>query len=58
MERLCEKVPQILHTVHAADGCYFVVWTSHGMIIDEMYFDNEFWCSMKTKFQKYHAYFF
>ena len=29
---------------------YFVVWTLDGMIIDEIYFDNEFWCSMENKF--------
>ena len=33
---------------------YFVAWTPHGMIIDEIYFDNEFWFSMKNKFQKYY----
>ena len=32
---------------------YFVVWTPHGMIIDGIYFDNEFWYSTKNKFQKY-----
>ena len=32
---------------------YFVVWTPQGMIIDEIYFDNESWCSTKNKFQKY-----
>ena len=37
---------------------YFVIWTPHGMIIDEIYCDNEFWCSMKNKFQKYHKHFF
>ena len=37
---------------------YFVVWTSNGMIIDETYFDNEFWCSMKNKFQNYYEHFF
>ena len=36
----------------------FVVWTPHEMIIDEIYFDNEFWCSMKSKFQKYYEHFF
>ena len=36
----------------------FVVWTPHGMIIDEIYFDNEFWCSMKNKFQKYYEHLF
>ena len=29
---------------------YFVVWTPHGIIIDKICFDNEFWCSMKNKF--------
>ena len=36
---------------------YFVVWILHEMIIDEIYFDNEFWCSMKNKFQKYYEHF-
>ena len=29
---------------------YFVAWPPYGMIIDEIYFDNDFWCSMKNKF--------
>ena len=37
---------------------YFVVWTSHEMIIDEIYFDDKIWFSMKNKFQKYYEYFF
>ena len=37
---------------------YFVVWNPHGMIIDEIYFDNEFWCLMKNKSQKYYEHFF
>ena len=28
------------------------------MIVNEVHFDNKFWCSVKNKFQKYHAYFF
>ena len=36
---------------------YFVVWTPHGMVIDETYFDHEFWFSMKNKFQKYYEHF-
>ena len=28
------------------------------MIVDEIYFDNEFWYSMKNKFQKYYEHFF
>ena len=28
------------------------------MIVDEIYFDSEFWCSMKNKFQKYYEHFF
>ena len=35
----------------------FAVWTPHEMIIDEIYFD-EFWCSMKSKFQKHYEHFF
>ena len=37
---------------------YFDTWTPNGMIIDEIYFDNEFWCSMRNKFQKYYERFF
>ena len=37
---------------------YFVAWTPHGMIIDRIYFDNEFWCSIKSRFQKYYEHFF
>ena len=37
---------------------YFVVWTPHEMIIDQIYFNNEFWCSMKNKSQKYYEHFF
>ena len=36
---------------------YFVVWTSHEMIIDEIYFDDKIWSSMKNKFQKYYEHF-
>ena len=36
---------------------YFVACATHGMIIDEIYFDNEFWYSMKNKFQKYYEHF-
>ena len=36
---------------------YFVAWTPHGMIIDEIYFDNEFWCPIKNKLQKYYEHF-
>ena len=42
-----------LHTEHAADG-----WTPYGVIIDEIYFDNEFSCLMKNKFQKYYGHLF
>ena len=31
---------------------YFVAWNPHGTFIVEIYFDNEFWYSMKNKFQK------
>ena len=36
---------------------YFVAWIPHGMIIDEIYFYNEFWCSMKNEFQEYYEHF-
>ena len=36
---------------------YFVAWTPNGMTIDEIYFDNEFWYSMKNQFQKYYEHF-
>ena len=28
------------------------------MTVNEVHFDNKFWCSVKNKFQKYHGYFF
>ena len=37
---------------------YFVDWTSHVMVIDEIYSGNKFWCSMKNKFQKYYKHVF
>ena len=37
---------------------YFIFWPLDRMIIDEIYFDNEFWCSMKNKFQKHYEHFF
>ena len=45
-------------TVHGTIKNHFVVWTPHGMVIDEIYFDNQFWCSTKNKFQKYYEHFF
>ena len=36
---------------------YFVVWTPHGMIIDEIYLDNELLYIMKNKCQKYYEHF-
>ena len=36
---------------------YFVAGTPNGMTIDEIYFDNEFWYSMKNQFQKYYEHF-
>ena len=44
-------------TVDGTIKNYFVVWTPHGMIIDETYFDHEFWFSMKNKFEKYYEHF-
>ena len=63
MERLRRKSLTNITHVHAADRGYwnykinFVVWTPHAMIIDEICFDDEFWCSMKNKFQKYYEHF-
>ena len=60
MERLCWKRPtNITHcllqmAVTETINSYFVVWTPNGMIIDEIHFDNEFWCSTKNKFQRYY----
>ena len=42
-----------LHTEHAADG-----WTPYGVIIDEIYFDNEFSCLMKINFKNIMGTFF
>ena len=42
-----------LHTGHTADG-----WTPYGVIINEIYFDNEFLCLMKNRFQKYYGHLF
>jgi len=45
----------------AVTGCqktYFVVWTPHGMVIDEIYFDEELWISMKNKFVQYYMDFY
>ena len=36
----------------------FVVRTSQEMIVDEIYFDNEFWVSMKANFKKYYEHLF
>ena len=47
MERLCWKRPtNITHcllqmAVTETINSYFVVWTPHGMIIDEIHFDNK-----------------
>ena len=53
-----EKLPQILHSVHAEDGCYWnykklfcclaSLWNDYWW--DILYFDNDFSCSMKNKF--------
>ena len=33
---------------------YFVVWTPHGMIVEEILFDQDFWISLKEKFLFYY----
>ena len=37
---------------------YFAVWIPHEMVIDDIYFDNEFGCSMKNKFKRCYEHFF
>ena len=33
---------------------YFMVWTTHGMVIDIITFDNELWESMKSNFEMFY----
>jgi len=37
---------------------FFVVWTSHGMVIEEINFDSDMFSHMKTKFKKYYEEFY
>ena len=37
--------------VTKAKPAYFVVWTTHGMVIDNITFDKELWVSMKINFE-------
>ena len=30
---------------------YFLVWTAHGMVIDNINFDKELWESMRSNFE-------
>ena len=33
---------------------YFVVWTTHGMVIDNITFDKELWESKKSNFEMFY----
>ena len=33
---------------------YFVVWTTHEMVIDNITFDKELWESMKSRFELFY----
>ena len=33
---------------------YFVVWTTHGMVIDKITFDKELWESLKSNFEMFY----
>ena len=44
-----------------SDGCYrfrtlsyFMVWTSHGFVIDHIDFDGNKWFLLKLEYQKYY----
>ena len=37
---------------------YFVFWTTHGMVIDNITFDKELWVSMKSNFEMFYKDFY
>ena len=37
---------------------YFVVWNTHGMVIDNITFDKELWESMKSRFEMFYKDFY
>ena len=37
---------------------YFVVWTPHGMIVEEIAFDQDYWSSLKDQFLFYYDKFY
>ena len=37
---------------------YFVVWTTHEMVIDNITFDKELWESMKSNFERFYKGFY
>ena len=37
---------------------YFVVWNTHGMVIDHITFDKKLWGSMKSNFEIFHKVFY
>ena len=40
------------------EQCYFVVWTPHGINIEIIKFDADFFCSMKDDFKSYYDTFY
>ena len=39
-------------------NAYFVVWTRHGMMIDNITFDQELWESIKSNFEMFYKAFY
>ena len=39
-------------------NAYFVVWTTHGMVIGNITFDKELWESMKSNFEMFYKDFY
>ena len=39
-------------------NAYFVVWTTHGMVIGNITFDKQLWESMKSKFEMFYKDFY
>lgn len=49
---------QVQMAVTGAQQTYFVVWTPHGMVIDNVSFDKELWTVMKEKFTAFYFNFY
>ena len=48
------KLKQIKMWVTKTKNAYFVVWTTHGMVIGNITFDKELWESMKSNFEMFY----